>query len=448
MAWTSKIQFEDILKRELVVDKNNEPLRDKNNNCIFTSDKTQVVIYIEGISGRYVEEESRKNDESYFSFHIVPYNRQRNFLEYYIGHIVNVVALKDDIHRIETNSKPKYRLDRLNELVELITHYLNNDTYKEIFLLGLSHGSLIVQMALVNVMKDFKNQDSKLKKLRFYAISPPFPLINLLVQETFIKPLAQSESTLDNKLGLTVSKKLLVPLKSTLFKKTSLPQKRVLPFVKKSLLPPCYAPFDFKDISINQNDLIIHKKTKPPTFLQIHFENDGYYNKFSFIIKFLLGKICENFKTYLSEIKSVKSKSEEWNKNELGPNGLIFFNKKESVLMVMDSKNNDISNTHDFCKSLLQKHYSPLYEDMHRFYILYNNSLCHASILLLFAITYLDINTAIMKVPFNGGQAKDKIYILGKNRKIYKKSRWSYIKYKGEFITIQKAKSMSLNRKI
>lgn len=134
-----------------------------------------------------------------------------------------------------TNSKTTTRRERLDGLITAIQESLANPKYTQVILIGFSHGSMIMYAALVEIEANIDIPCCQLKKLRFYAVSPPtfFPantlsynrLVNTLPfahlqyqNDPFYNKCVKFEGTVNNIL-MKIAKKKVIHLVSNYYDK-------------------------------------------------------------------------------------------------------------------------------------------------------------------------------------------------------------------------------------
>lgn len=278
----------------------------------------------------------------------------------------------------------KTRSDRLKQLITSIKSAIN--IYSKVILIGCSHGSLIMYSALVEVEADPSVHFDHLKKLYFYAVTPPkfFPSNTLSYNVT---------DTPNQQTSPTTSQKIITIQKS-------------------------------------------------PPFAHVHYELDPFFNKgvkfdstvVNWIYTFAKAKVLKEVSGYFDRIKTKI--------NAIPENKCFYWDESRKVVFTkpfpMLKVNDDITKTIDnyFCGLPIKNviHYRAAFQH------LINKR--HADPLLLYPfMNYIGIRQFLFM--YYGGGNVDYITILGKKRKVIRKGRWSYIKYKGSLITLETVKKLA-----
>jgi hypothetical protein len=425
--WTSAIQFNDII--------------DKN--------KKQAVVFIDGMGGPTLLPEFRETTISKVNYHIVPYD-SKNIMSQALNLLFDIKASKN---RTISNQRRK----RLNDLYEIIKERLIGkdrtnpiavkDNYEEVILLGLSHGCLIIYSALLKLFADPEISLKHYEKLRFYAISPPFHFPpNIL--SSFIKyPLDYiSKETHGNICQLAEDDIFNNEIK---------------------------VDIDYRKYELNKKWI----KLAPP-FLQIHCENDEFFNTVKLqqssskiangIINTLLkcarscflSQISEPFTAHLREINALKLKEELKDSNET-----FYVNQSKNFVMINTFPENKSDAClkkyiQDFIYKLYRNGYSWKAREMYRFAYLrppYANTMTHGSPEKMFIVTcfsndFTNFYRTSIRESIQQGGANNHIFLLGRKRKIYEKKMKSsvkyYIMYNKKLITLKKAQTLDQKHKL
>ena len=289
-----------------------------------------------------------------------------------------------DVKKIDqTQRESPHRTKRLMYTIDQIKQVLASDRFHEVILIGLSHGSLILFSALTCIEADSSVPVNQLKKLRFFAVSPP----------TILPP---------NLLSYNVSKEQILP--------------------------------------ISIDDVQFDIKPVPP-YIQLQYINDFFYDStLGFAKKFVLSKITK----YFNNFNKLHPLDEHgfWVKSNKHPtNKLFFFDENTNILMLgqlngespdyrLDDYRLDKRYTYGQANLTKKKHaqIAFMYPFTDAFYmsIIINKLMA-------------DFETADARVS-QGGNSK--LHIIGRARIIVTKGRWQYVRYKNELITIKKAKGI------
>jgi hypothetical protein len=434
-----------------------------------------AVIVIEGFLS---QGNNDPNEEGY---------RVQSSINYYYqwydtkGLLRDFLTLRSDIKKTGEGSRSDNREDRLNSLVDKIKKQLQNKEIQKLVLIGLSHGSLIMYSALAKVEADTSIEFNLLKKLYFYAVSPPTVLPNNVLsynEKTDPDTVDAYKTREQNIIEQNICRYLLG-------------QKKPDGYFSSYRPPPNL------------------KIKSPPPYMQIHYINDQLFiekSGASFLIEFIknniLKKIRAEFRSYPSKDFTPINKSFYMKENDL------FYEKKDHKKIIMLYKpefsipedtlieientkqyNQEFQNFYDIKSTFYfwrfyrvtkviqekEQEYHAMTDFLYIF--LYYSDIDHfiKDVLGFFKPTPPQEPNALKKLqcflkdkfksravaplppppgaspPGAGGNPKDKVHkvnkvhkvhLLGKSRKIITKGRWQYIKYKNELITIHKAKQL------
>ena len=259
-------------------------------------------------------------------------------------------ALSQDINRLKNNKEVTCRKRLANIITEILSCLYG---YDEVILVGSSHGCLILYSAIVKIKlllldDTIEEGPELLKKLRFYAITPPYPLQNILLFRKYNNDYLEKSS-------------------------------------KDKIVASIYSNFVLKKgdeycASFRQN------MKEPPFFLQLHCEKDiffslkdTYFKNVAFSI--VVGKIREKFEQWLKEIQK--------NKVSLVFKDQVFMvNENENVAMVL-SKETTWPQRLLTLQTMVKNCYSILEDDLERINMLLFESFSnlHAGPVLMQIIT-------------------------------------------------------------
>ena len=235
-------------------------------------------------------------------------------------------TLFKDIQRRQNNKEVTCN-SRLKEIISEILIYLYD--YEEVVLVGFSHGCLILYSAIVKIRLLLEDSDDKslLNKLSFYAVTPPYPLQNILLFRKYKNEIIPSQ-------------------------RSDLCRTNKKEYMKES-----------------------------PFFLQLHCEKDEFFTPNTFFIdvvfSIVVGKMRKKFAQWFKEIKTTKDEIFMVNENE---NVAMLLSKPESFLP---------SNVDTFKTKMIENCYSNNANDLNRLFVLFEHSTnnLHASRILMQIIT-------------------------------------------------------------
>lgn len=323
-------------------------------------------------AGTKTEEEY---DSGKYTFVMLPYD-SRGFL----GVFDAIIAVKN-VAAIDKGKPIQTRNDRMKNIISIIKDHLQSD-YPEVVLLGFSHGSLLLYSALIQIEKDVSIGFEFLKKLRFYAVSPP------------------------------------------------------------TILPKDTLSYN------NIGDI--------PAFLQIQYEKDSLYSN-NTLLGILSGWALTNISKYFKEYFNAIEKNVNYDQSE--PTFLPFYTDvmTNTVFLLSFVRNAALEYFYQTTDEKKKQYIFNYFAEEHKQYphalphyeIFLKHTRwtkpLHASIQFLYVILnkteYTHLYEFVTKPIFQGG-ASIRIRILGRTRKVIKRGRWFYIKYKKTYITIEAAKKI------
>jgi hypothetical protein len=284
------------------------------------------------------------------------------------------------------------RRERLDTLINSIKEALVNQTFNQVILIGCSHGSIIMYSALVEIEADITIPPCLLRKLRFYAVTPPtfFPANTL----TYNSTPAMSGSTSS-------------PI-------TILPS---LPFAH------------------------IHYRDDP--FFNINVKNDNVVLRC--FLRVAKSTILKRVSNYFQQVNNTIQ-------NIPPDNKCFYYDKDRQVIFTIPFP--PTGNTSACVKNQFTTYFNDdisahiKVDGEYRYWGAFQQvkGKLHADITLLYPVLeYIEISKLFFRV-YTGRQGGKQTYIniLGKKRRVHKKGRWSYVTYKKELITIQAAKKLEL----